>query len=75
VEIYIPRWCRYCRKAMAFLDAHGIAYTAYDIEKEDAAAKRYSELSGGSGVPFAVINGQKLSGFSEAPYKQALKIR
>jgi glutaredoxin len=74
VDIYVTNWCGHCRKAIAFLDAKGIPYNVYDIEKDSASAKRYSALSGKTGVPFAVINGQKLSGFSETAYKRALNI-
>jgi glutaredoxin len=44
----------------------------YDIEKDGDAAKRKERLSPGKGVPFAVINGKKIYGFSEEIYSQAL---
>ena len=75
VEIYITDWCPYCVKAIRFLKAHGIDYVVYDIEKDREAAQRKKELSGRKGVPFAIINGKKIHGFSEETYSKALGIR
>ena len=75
VDLYVTNWCGYCRKAIAFLKAHGVPYTVYDIEKDRNAAKRKLALSGNSGVPFAMINGKKVYGFSQSTYKKALNIR
>ncbi len=74
VELYATSWCGYCKKARAFFNARGIKFTEYDIEKDARAAARKQQLDpNGRGVPFAVINGQKISGFSEALYQQALE--
>lgn len=76
VELYTTSWCGYCRKARAYLEAHGISYRDYDVEKDPDAAQRMLQLSGGySGIPFAVINGRKIYGFDQAGYAQALGIR
>ena len=48
---------------------------AYDVEKDKEAAARKKELSGRSGVPFAVINGKKIYGYSEDAYARALGIK
>ena len=72
VEIYVTSWCPYCTKAIKFLKDHRIPYVVYDIEKDGDAAKRKERLSPGKGVPFAVINGKKIYGFSEEIYSQAL---
>jgi len=45
----------------------------YDIEKDSAAAKRKMELDSGRGVPFAIINGIKISGWSKSMYQSALE--
>lgn len=70
--LYTTSWRPYCKKAKAFFDARGIPYTEYDVEKDREAARRKTEL-GGSGVPFAVVNGERVSGFSPAQYKAAMK--
>lgn len=72
VDIYVTSWCRYCQRAKAWLTQQGISYRAYDIEKDKIAAKRMRQLGGTGGVPFAVINGQKILGFSTKAYAEAL---
>lgn len=73
VELYITSWCSYCKKAKSFLNARGIEFTEYDIEKDKNAAKRHRKLNRRGGVPVAVINGKKIIGFSKASYESALK--
>lgn len=75
VEIYMTSWCRYCKKAKSFFNARGISYTAYDIEKDRAAAARMARLNPGGGVPLTVIDGQVIRGFSESAYSAALQNR
>ncbi len=73
VDLYITSWCKYCKLAMAYLNSRGVAFTAYNIEKDSQAAKRRAALDKRQGVPLAVINGQIILGFSEARYDRALK--
>jgi glutaredoxin len=74
VDIYITSWCPYCKQAMAYLDAQGIAYNKYDIEDDAEAAAKKKELAPNNpGVPLTVINGQIISGYSENKFEQALK--
>ena len=73
VELYTTNWCIYCKKARNFLLSRGIPFTEYDIEKDENAARRKRRLDTERGVPFAVINGQHIRGFSEAAYEQALQ--
>jgi glutaredoxin len=75
VELYITSWCPYCQKAIAFFQSRGIQITVYDIEKDEAAARRKTELDRRKGVPFAVINGKQIHGWSEAAYLSALNRR
>jgi len=75
VEIFTTSWCRYCKDAMAFLQTNRIDYQQYDIEKDRQAVERMRSLGGRGGVPFAVINGNKLYGFSAESYKRALGLR
>lgn len=72
VELYITSWCPYCRKAMDFFQARGIPFVAYDIEKDENAALKKNRLDSRRGVPFAVINGKQIHGFSEEAYLKAL---
>ena len=72
VELYVTSWCPYCKKAKHYFQSRGIAFTAYDIEKDSEAAARKKELDGEKGVPFAVINGVSIRGYSPEQYDSAL---
>ena len=75
VELYVTSWCPYCKKAKEYLRSRGISFTEYDIEMDKSADLRKRELDSGRGVPFAVINGQKISGFVPSAYDSALRLR
>lgn len=71
VQLYTTSWCGYCQKARSFLQAKGIDYVEYDVERDAAASGRFKAY-GGRGVPLAVINGNVVHGFSESAYEGAL---
>jgi glutaredoxin len=73
VELYTTSWCPYCEKARDFFRSRGISFTEYDIEKDQNAAARKDKLDKKKGVPFVIINGRGMHGWSEAGYEQALK--
>ena len=73
VELFTTSWCGYCKKAREFFDARGVSFVEYDIEKDPAAAQRKQEIDGRPGVPFALVNGQPIHGFSPSAYDQALR--
>jgi len=73
VELYITSWCPYCQKARDFFRAKGIPFTEYDIEKDKEAAIRKRHLDNRNGVPFVVIDGRGIHGYSEAAYEAVLK--
>jgi glutaredoxin len=75
VELYVTSWCPYCHKAIHYFRSRGIPFTAYDIEKDASAAQRKTRLDDRKGVPFAVVNGQKIHGFSPSAYERALEVR
>ena len=75
VELYTSKWCRYCKKARNFFRARKIAFTEYDIDKDKAASRRMKKKYKARGVPFAVINGHRIQGFSKTAYKKALRKR
>ena len=72
VEIYVTEWCHYCRDAQSYMKSKGIAFTAYDIEKDSAANRRYTALGGG-GVPILVIGSKRMYGFNKDKFEQVLK--
>jgi len=73
VEIYETSWCGYCKKAKKFFRSRGIKFKAYDIEKDEGAARRMMTLTKRRAVPLVVINGHTIQGYSEQAYKQALR--
>lgn len=75
VVIFTKSWCPHCKKAVAFLKSKRVRFEQYDIEKDTKAAEKMRSLGGPGGVPYAVIKGQPIYGFSEGTYKKALGIR
>ena len=73
VELYTTSWCPYCQKARDFFRSRGISFTEYDIEKDKEAALRKKRLDNSNGVPFVVIDGRGIHGYSEAAYEAVLK--
>ncbi|MEE9495649.1 MAG: glutaredoxin domain-containing protein [Desulfobacterales bacterium] len=73
VEIYETSWCGYCKKAKKFFRSRGIKFKAYNIEKDEDAARRMMTLTRRRAVPFVVINGHPIQGYSEQAYEQALR--
>ena len=73
VVLYTTSWCPYCRKARDYLRSRGIDFIEHDIEKDKEAAARKRQLDSRGGVPFAIINGRSISGFSAPAYERALQ--
>ena len=73
VEIYETSWCGYCKKAKDFFRSRGIDFVTFDIEKDQQAAARMRTFTNRRAVPFVVINGQGISGYSVAAYEKALQ--
>jgi mycoredoxin len=47
ITMYVTSWCGDCRMAKRWFDAHGVAYDAIDIEKDERAAEVVLRLNGG----------------------------
>ena len=73
VEIYVTSWCGYCNAAKNFFRRKGIEFTVYDIEKDRDAARRMMAMTTQRAVPFVVINGHGIQGYSEQAYELALQ--
>jgi glutaredoxin len=58
VQLYATTWCRDCRAAKQFLNAHGIAYTEIDVDADPAASAEVIEHAGKRAVPQLVIDGE-----------------
>ncbi len=72
VELYSTDWCKYCDKAKAYFNKNNIAYTEYNIEKNDEARRRYQKL-GAKGVPVIIIGNRRMNGFSVSGFNRLYK--
>ena len=71
VEIYMTSWCPACKSALAYVKQNGIAYAAYDIEKDHDANRRF-EGFGGRGVPLIVVGDKTMRGFDPSALERWL---
>ena len=58
VQVYTASWCRDCRAAKQFLDAHGIVYTEINVDADPAASAEVLRRVGKRAVPQLVIDGE-----------------
>jgi mycoredoxin len=65
VILYSAEWCRECREAKRFLQAHGIAFTEIDIESTPGASEELVRNVGKRAIPQFVIDGEWVQ-----PYRQ-----
>ncbi len=63
VHIYITESCGYCKKAKAHMQAKGISYAEYDVEKDEAARDAFRKY-GGRGVPLMVVGEKVIHGWN-----------
>ncbi|MCI5123556.1 MAG: glutaredoxin family protein [Candidatus Electrothrix sp. AR5] len=74
VVLFTANSCGYCKQAVAFLRSHHIVFKEYNIERDKEAEKKMRAAGGVQHVPFAVIKGKKIRGFSEGSYRRALNL-
>ena len=58
VQVYTAAWCRDCRAAKQFLDAHGVAYTEINVDSNPAASAEVVNRVGKRAIPQLVIDGE-----------------
>jgi mycoredoxin len=58
VQVYTTTWCRDCRAAKQFLDAHGVTYIEINVDLDPAASAEVIEHAGKRAVPQMVIDGE-----------------
>jgi mycoredoxin len=58
VQLYTATWCRDCRAARQFLDAHGVVYTVIDVDVNEAASDEVVRRVGKRAIPQLVIDGE-----------------
>jgi glutaredoxin 3 len=65
ITVYTTRWCGYCVRAKALLDARGLAYEEVGLDDDPEFRARLRGLTGGSTVPQIVIDGEPIGGYTE----------
>jgi len=75
VILYTKNDCRECDKARDFLRAKNVSFAEYNMDTDKDAAVKRKKDDDGEDVPFAVINKNRVYGFSESVYDRALKMK
>ena len=65
IRIYTTRWCAYCVRAKALLDARGYEYEEVSLDDDPAFRQKLFELTGGWTVPQILIDGAPIGGYTE----------
>ena len=63
--MYTTRWCGYCARAKALLDAKGLTYEEVHLDDDSAFRQRLFDLTGGWTVPQILIDGAAIGGYTE----------
>ena len=58
VQVYTATWCRDCRAAKQFLEAHGIVYSEINVDADPSASDEIMRRVGKRAVPQLVIDGE-----------------
>ena len=64
IRLYVSRWCAECERAVALLERNRLAFETTDIG-DPYSCCRLHELTGGTGVPQAVVAGRPVGGYDE----------
>jgi glutaredoxin 3 len=65
IQMYTTRWCGYCERAKALLDARGLAYEEIRLDDEPGFRAMLEEKTGGWTVPQILIDGSPIGGYTE----------
>jgi glutaredoxin 3 len=65
ITMYTTRWCGYCVRAKALLDARGLVYEEIHLDDDAGFRATLHELTGGWTVPQIMIGGRPIGGYTE----------
>ena len=65
IQLYTTRWCGYCVRAKALLEARGHEYEELALDDDPAFRQKLFELTGGWTVPQILIDGSPIGGYAE----------
>jgi glutaredoxin 3 len=63
--MYTTRWCGYCVRAKALLQAKGLDFDEIDLDDDPAFRQKLFDLTGGWTVPQILIEGDPIGGYTE----------
>jgi glutaredoxin 3 len=63
ITIYTTRWCGYCVRAKALLDAKGLAYDEILLDDDPDFRRTLMDLTGGWTVPQILVDGRPIGGY------------
>ena len=63
--MYTTRWCGYCVRAKALLDARGLEYEEVLLDDDPTFRQRLLDLTGGWTVPQIMVDGRPIGGYTE----------
>ena len=63
--MYTTRWCGYCVRAKALLDAKGLPYEEIELDDEPGFREKLHEATGGWTVPQILFDGEPIGGYTE----------
>jgi glutaredoxin 3 len=65
IQVYTTRWCAYCVRAKALLEARGYEYEEVSLDDDPAFRQKLFDLTGGWTVPQILIDGAPIGGYTE----------
>jgi glutaredoxin 3 len=65
VRMYSTRWCGYCLRAKALLEARAIEFEEVSLDDDPAFRQKLFDLTGSWTVPQIVIDGEPIGGYTE----------
>ena len=65
IQMYTTRWCGYCVRAKALLDAKGLDYEEISMDDDPGFRATLRDLTGGWTVPQILIGDEVIGGYTE----------
>jgi glutaredoxin 3 len=65
IQMYTTRWCGYCERAKALLDARRLTYEEIHLDDVPGFRAMLEELTGSWTVPQILIDGTPIGGYTE----------
>ena len=72
ITLFTTRDCAHCRQAKQFLQARGLRFVEFDVQRSTRGQKEFARL-GARGVPVILVGDQRIDGFDRRRLEAALK--